>query len=431
MLTLLGARVIDPVTRTVGEPRSLHIADGRILDSPPAASDSVEQDRTLDCTGKFVMPGMIDSHVHVKSRDERLDPGDWPDWSPEAPSDMIRHSFERALHSYLRCGVTSLYDAGNNADVIYGLRRWGQEGSLASPRIHCTGRMLTSVDGHGATVGTFVDEDTDIEALVATHLSNGPDLVKIAYDEHNWGVRPLITILSKDLLRRLIDALHEAGQRVITHASSELRCREVIAAGADVLAHPVIQSPVTHEFVDLVAELQVPVVSTLAIGERYFRLIADPDFAYRGLYATCGDPEAGLGPKPAVHGPPDHQLPWADWMRVMTPIAQTNLRLLAEAGAVVAAGTDRSFGPDFHRELELLQGAGIEPWDVIRSATHHGALVLGREGELGSVQPGALADLLVLGQDPTTDIRNLESIEQVLVGGEVIDQESLDLATNS
>jgi imidazolonepropionase-like amidohydrolase len=424
MLTLTGVRVVDPVARTVSEPTALHIDGERIADPP--AEDGTNGE-VIDCTGRFVMPGMVDAHVHLKGNDGRIGARDLPGWDAATPSEQVKATFNHNLHSYLRCGVTSLFDAGNDPDVIYNLRRWGRDRSLVCPRIHCTGHMLTSPEGHGAGVGTFVGKDTDVVALLAEHLKHDPDVVKIAYDEHNWGVRPLITILSPDLLRRLIDGIHAAGHRVIVHASSELRAREVLAAGADVLAHPVIQSPVTEEFVDLVAELGTPVVSTLAIGERYFRLVDDPGFNERGMHAVCGDPDVGQKADPALSSA-GAALPWTDWMRVMTPIAQENLRRLTAAGAVVATGTDLSFGPDHHRELELLQDAGIPAWDVVRSATHHGALALGRGNELGSVAPGALADLVVLDEDPTQDVRHLRTITHVLVGGRPVDLESLDLA---
>ncbi len=404
------------------------MADGRIVE--PSSGYDATTAQTLDCTGKYVMPGMVDAHVHLKSRDGHFGTRGLPGWDADVPDQAVLAAYGRTLHSFLRCGVTSLYDAGNIPDVIYSLRRWGLEGSLVSPRIHCTGRMLTSVEGHGAEIGRFVDDDTDVDELLADHLTDDSDLVKIAYDEHNWGVRPLITIVSTPMLRRLIDGIHHAGKRAIVHASSELRAREALACGADVLAHPVIQSPVTDEFVALVAELGVPVVSTLAIGERYFRLIDDPQFLRRGMYAYCGDPETERPPVPSPCATA-LTLPWTDWMRVMTPIAQENLRRLSAAGAVVATGTDLSFGPDFHRELELLRSAGLSSWEIIRSATHHGALALGRGTELGTIAPGSIADLVVLGADPTVDAGNIAAVEHVLLGGHLVDLSALDLAINA
>jgi imidazolonepropionase-like amidohydrolase len=114
-------------------------------------------------------------------------------------------------------------------------------------------------------------------------------------------------------------------------------------------------------------------------------------------------------------------------MRVMTPVAQENLRKLVAVGGTVATGTDLSLGPDYHRELCLLQDAGIGQWDILRCATVNAAAFLGRTGELGELTPGRAADLVLLEADPTADARNLAEIWQVYKAGKHIDRYRLSL----
>jgi imidazolonepropionase-like amidohydrolase len=119
-------------------------------------------------------------------------------------------------------------------------------------------------------------------------------------------------------------------------------------------------------------------------------------------------------------------------MRVMTPVAQDNLRRLVAAGGTVVTGTDLSLGADYHRELELLQAAGLAPWDVLRCATVNGATflgsrALGRPHDLGRLLPGYAADLVLLDADPGQDARNLSAIWRVAKGGQLIDRDALDL----
>jgi len=116
---------------------------------------------------------------------------------------------------------------------------------------------------------------------------------------------------------------------------------------------------------------------------------------------------------------------WTWWMKLMTPVAQENLRQIHAAGGVIALGTDRSSGPAVHREMELLVAAGIAPLDVIRIATLHGARFLGREGELGSITEGKLADMVLLDADPVADILNARRINTVIKNGRVVDREAL------
>ena len=115
-------------------------------------------------------------------------------------------------------------------------------------------------------------------------------------------------------------------------------------------------------------------------------------------------------------------------MKIMTPIAQENIRQIHEAGGVIALGTDQTIGPAVHRELELLAAAGIKPLDIITIATRNGAIFLGKEKSLGTIEEGKLADLILLNADPTTDINNVKAIHAVIKNGEMIDRQSLPIA---
>jgi imidazolonepropionase-like amidohydrolase len=398
----------------------------------PAAGCSV-----VDCEGRFAVPGLMDMHIHLRgsphsgpTMENPVPAGDEPGAGPggdarnngQAPgSGLISR-----LHSFLYTGVTSIYDAGNDPDVILPLRSAERSGQIAAPRIFCTGSLLTCPGGHGHQIGA-----TQIAALPADEraltdfLGAEPDVVKITYDEHNWGVRPLIPILSPDTLRQIIRFCHEHRRRVTVHVSNELRAREAVEAGADSLAHPVIQSPITEEFAWLVAAKRIPVVSTLTIGERYSRVADHPEFADEPMYAACMS-QAEREHLKAVESPHQQRNPWAAWMKVMTPIAQENIRRLVAAGGTVVTGTDLSLGPEYHRELALLQEGGLQPWEVLQAATQNAGVFLGR-ADLGTIRPGQAADLLLVEDDPTADIRNLAKIWQVYKGGELVDRAGLRL----
>ena len=117
-------------------------------------------------------------------------------------------------------------------------------------------------------------------------------------------------------------------------------------------------------------------------------------------------------------------------MKLMTPVAQDNLRQINAAGGILALGTDQTSGPAVHREMELLAAAGIPALDIIRIATLHGAKFLGKEDELGSIQEGKLADMVLLDADPLEDINNAKKIHLVIKNGSVIDTKKLDLPVN-
>jgi len=442
-LLLRDVTVVDLESRRTLPGRSVQVDGGRITRVFDHVADRAEPDRTnrstdrvagadaveeiLDCGGRYLLPGLTDAHVHLRAVPHvgpHSDASIQPERSAPAIEDLVP-----VLHGYLFCGVTSLFDAGNFS-TLWRLRDEERAGRVLSPRIYCAGPFVTCTDGHGSELAEHVPVDAlpEDEPRLRSHLRHRPDLVKITYDEHNWGIRPLIPILSPEVLRGIVGIVHREGLRTTVHVSNELRAREAVDAGADALAHPVIQSPVTDAFVDRLAVEQVPVVSTLAIGERYVRLADDPGFVDTELYVRCVAPAERERLKTIEHEA-QRANRWADWMRVMTPVAQENLRRLVEAGGVVAAGSDLSLGADLIRELELLQAAGIDPWEVLTCATSGAARFLGAE-DMGAVAPGKVADLILADEDPTTDVSRLARISMVMKGGQVIDRSTLHLASD-
>lgn len=117
-------------------------------------------------------------------------------------------------------------------------------------------------------------------------------------------------------------------------------------------------------------------------------------------------------------------------MKLMTPVAQENLRKIHEAGGVLALGTDQTNGAAVHREMELLVAAGIAPLDVIRIATFNAARFLGKEDQLGTIEEGKLADMVLLNADPLQDINNAKDIHMVIKNGSVVDRDKLQLPVN-
>jgi imidazolonepropionase-like amidohydrolase len=363
----------------------------------------------------------MDMHVHLRPLPPRS--ADAGPQTTDEPGERIER-MKPLLKGFLYCGVTSVFDAGNDGDYIYSLRSRERAGELSAPRIFCAGPFVTCPDGHGshlAGITAVQSLPADLDRLL-DHFANRPDLIKITYDEHGWHIRPIIPKLDPATLSGIISAAHDNALRVTVHVSHETRAREAVAAGADTLAHPVIQSPVTDEFVALLADRQIPVVSTLSIGEQAVRLADTPGFVDEPIYVATLPASERDYLRTAEHAT-QRQSRRADWMRVMTPVAQENLRKLIAAGGVVVTGTDLSLGAAMHREMRLLQQAGVPAWDVLRSATVNGAAFLGRETTMGVVQPGMVGDLIVVDDDPTADVANLQTISLVMKAGELVDRE--------
>ncbi|WP_136163429.1 amidohydrolase family protein [Sphingomonas flavalba] len=436
--------VIENVTLVdgTGQPNqakmSIGVDKGRISFIAPTAAAPRVSGRRIDGSGKYLMPGLMDVHIHLKGarggdgrRMVGVDPKNptapaLPAASPDAKA--AHEAGVQALASYLYSGVTTVYDAGNVPEHIFGLRAEERAGKILAPRILATGYVATYPGSHGDSGGMAIDNWTEDKPKLVKYLEEQkPDILKLTLEEHGWGTRPLIPLLPLDLMQEIILETNRHGIRTTAHTSSELRATEAIFAGIDSLAHPVIQSPITAEFAKLMGAKKMPMATTLTIGEGYSRLVEHPEYLDQPLYQASYS-KAEIDELRNKTLPAWKERGWTWWMKLMTPIAQENMRQIDAAGGIIAIATDQTLGPAVHREMELLQAAGVPAAKIVRIATLNGARHLGKEDELGSIEPGKLADMVLLDADPTADIDNAKKIVWVMKNGALIDEDKLPLA---
>jgi imidazolonepropionase-like amidohydrolase len=422
-LLIENVTLIDGTGRPSLQSAWVRVDGERISRVSTEAIDAPADAQHIDGTGKYLIPGLMDMHIHLQGGADVT-----PEGLLAAKND--RQKGVRALHSYLYSGVTSVFDAGNVPDFIFALRDDERSGKLLSPRIFAAGGIVTYPGSHGSSdFGTQVDSWPQAIPALDAHLARAPDMLKVTFDEHGWGSRPMITLLPVSLMQHIFEYYNDHGVRTTVHASSEYRARQAIFAGVDTLAHPVIQGPVSDDFVRLMGAKKIPMVTTLTIGENYSRLAEHPEYLDGPLYQATLSAEE-IETLKTVKRKEYQERKWTWWMKIMTGIAQENLRKIQDGGGVLAVGTDQSSGPALHRELELLAEAGITPAAIIRIATLNGAIYLGKEKDMGSVEEGKIADLVLLAADPTVDIRNAEQVLEVIKGGQVVNRSQLDLPVN-
>ena len=379
--------------------------------------------RVISGKHKYLIPGLMDVHVHlagsIKVTKEGL-----------REVELDKQKGIRALHGYLYSGVTSIYDCGNVPDYIFALREQERTGAIISPRIFATGGIVTYPGSHGSGPGaTTVDDWPEAIPQLDEHIKRQPDILKLTLEERGWGLRPMIPKLPLPLMERIIEYYNDHGIRTTAHTPSEIRARQAIFAGIDTLAHPVIVGPITDSFAKLMGAKKIPMATTLTIGENYSRLAEHPEYLDQELYRAVLTKEeiAELKNKSRQEY---QDRDWTWWMKLMTPVAQDNLRKINAAGGILALGTDQTQGPAVHREMELLAAAGMPALEVIRIATLNGARFLGKEEQLGSIEEGKLADMVLLNADPSEDINNAKNIHMVIKNGSLIDREKLELPVN-
>ena len=415
--------MIDGTARPAKPDWCVLVAAGKIDKVAACPIQAPAGTRRIDGRGKFLIPGMMDVHIHLRG-------GRGP---AEAGANMAsggERSGIRALQSYIYSGVTTVLDCGNSPDYIFKLRDMERSGKIVAPRLLSVGGIVTYPGSHGGGPGaTLVDSWPQAMKALDEAIALKPDMLKLTYEEHGWGTRPMITLLPVDLMQHVIEYYNEHGIRTTAHISNEIRAMEAIFAGVDTLAHPVIQAPASDNYIRLMKAKQIPEATTLTIGENYSRVGEHPEFVDTPIYRDTMEPEERERIK-TRESAVQKENRWAWWMKIMTPVAQDNIKRLDAAGAIMALGTDQSSGPAVHRELELMVSGGVPTANAIRIATLNSARFLGRDRDLGSIEEGKIADLVMLDADPLDDINNAKRVNMVVKSGEIIDRGKLDLPVN-
>jgi imidazolonepropionase-like amidohydrolase len=422
---VLRGTVLRPDGATV--PDAAVLVEGqRIVRLGPAEEVPVPHGaRVVGGPDKWILPGLVDAHVHFFQSGGLYTRPDIVDLTGRVPyaeeRAAIAAGLDRTLARYLRSGVTAVMDMGGplwNFDV----REHAHRTALA-PRVHVAGPLLSSVsrpqlvvDGDAPILE--VKEPAAARAIVREQAARRPDLVKL------WWVLPAGGTAADWLPvgKAAIDEAHAQGLRVAVHATQLETARTAVQAGADLLVHSVDDAPLDDAFLGLLRERRVPYITTLVVLEGYAEALghdvrlspAEREIVDPAVVATVVDP-------PPL---PERAAAAAQRMRDRLPVALENARRASEAGVLVVAGSDAGnigtfHGPAVLREVELLVQAGLSPARALRAATLDAARALGRERDLGSVEAGKLADLVVLDASPLDDVRNLARVHAVVKGGVV------------
>jgi imidazolonepropionase-like amidohydrolase len=420
LVVIEGATVIDGVSSTSIENAVIVIEGDTIqaigssgnVEVPPGA-------RIVDATGKTIIPGIFNLHAHV-GRSEGMESGD---------QFYNRERIQRDANRYLYYGITHMVSLGIDQDPMIGFLADQRAGKTGGARLYSAGYGFAAKDGWipdnpNLNRPTTPDEARQLVQELAQERQ--PDVIKIWVDDR-LGALPKLT---PDLYGAIIEEAHSQGIKVMAHMYYLEDTKELIRRGLDGLAHSVRDQEVDDEFLQLAKENGVTQVATL-VGHSSSLAYADgPDFlddpALPVLFPALvletvsgQEYQANLANSPNLES-----------TREVYATAARNLAKVAAAGIPIAVGTD-SGGPGRfqglweHREMELLVKAGLTPMQAIQAATVNGARFLGLESRYGTLEPGKIADLIVLNANPLEDIRNSRRIDEVWVNGERVNRAGL------
>lgn len=378
----------------------------------------------IDARNKFVIPGLIDAHIHFDQSGDVFTRPDAVDLRRVRPyMDELQWTKDRTpvtLLRYLACGITSVVDMGGPL-WSYDVRAMANS-SANAPRVAVAGRLIAT-----AGEGSFNDADPPLvyaetpemgRSLVRENAKHHPDLTKILFIR---GDRTLDQQF--EVVKAVTEESHALGIRVAVHATELELAKLALRAGADVLVHSVEDKIVDREFLDLAKKNNVLYVTTLIVNEGYDEVL--------GEKVKLNDIEQRLGDLKVIATwaqlakTPVKEIPGGVPTANLRDTQQTqfkNLMLVQAAGIRIAAGSDAGnigtlHGPALHREFELMAQAGMRAADVLVAATKNAAAVMGKGRDIGTLERGKYADLVILDADPTRDVRNNRKISNVMKNG--------------
>lgn len=420
-----GATVIDGTGAAPRRNATVVMRNGRIeCVGDCAVGPGVE---TIDARGKWIIPGLVDAHVHYSQTG-------WADGRPDAEDVRARFPYdstivqleahpERFFQSYLCSGVTATFDVGGYP-WTWPLRQRA-EASNAAPHVAAAGPLLSTLDHWvnlpAARQFVFTASDSATRAGARLAARYDSDALKVWYLTDVPGAD---TVQLKALLRAAAEEARAADIPLIVHATDLWAAKDALRAGARLLVHSVQDQPVDDEFIQLARQAGTIYTPTLTVTQGYLQLFGR-DFDDTGLPMECVDPStraraALTDSLPANNYPMDRIRASIERER---QTMMENLRRVHAAGIPVAMGTDAGnpltlHGASVYREMEAMAAAGMSPMDVLVSSTRIGARAMGRD-DIGTLEVGKQADLVVLDADPLADVRNLRAVRLVARGGEV------------
>jgi imidazolonepropionase-like amidohydrolase len=369
--------------------------------------------QVIDLQGKYVMPGIIDLHVHL---------GDTVGLDQDAKF-FTPENVEKDLKTYASYGVTTVLSMGTDKDSIFKIRDQQRAGRPAETRVYTVGQGFIFKGGYGGIEGVNQGVATvaEVEPMVAAQAAKNVDFIKLWMDDH-LGTKKKMPY---DIAKTIIESAHRHHLRVVAHVFYLQDAKQLVAYGVDGLAHSVRDKPIDQALIDDMKKQGTwQMAATLSREGSMFVYGQTPPFAGDPFFtrSISADVLAKLKSptyQAKIRSDPDFSQ-YPGFLRT----AESNLKTEVAHGVHYGFGTDsgppgRFPGYFAHWEMELMVQAGLTPMQTITAATGKAAEFL-RAKDLGTLESSKWADLVVLDKNPLDDIKNTRSIDAVYIAGKQV-----------
>ena len=360
--------------------------------------------------GKTVLPGLVDCHVHLIG----IGDGRKGDELTLLPDEVLTLQAARNARTHLYSGVTTVRDCGAKNRTTFMLRHAMEMGITPGPRLVLTGRPAAIVGGHLSYFGIQATGVDECRAAVRQLVKEGADFIKITATGGSTRTSfPLRPSFNVDELKAICDEIHKFGRHAAAHCVNSQAMLNCLDAGIDTIIHARHQEPdgsevFREDVVDRIVDQGVYVNYNMGGAMHRIRTLEDK----RGVEGLTAEEREQL-----------------DTHREMLERGQDFYGRMRSAGVTMVCGSDSTWGNykmgQFNYEVEAQVAGGMEPMEAIVAATRDSARSCWVDAEVGSLEPGNQADVLVVDGDPSKDITALKNVVDVFQAGNVVDRANL------
>ena len=393
-IAFIGARIIDGTIADPIEDGVVVVTDGRIQTVGPRSDVTVpDEAQIIDVAGKTIMPGLINAHGHVGGT-LGLEGGHYN-----------TDNLLRQLGLYARYGVTTVNSLGGDEEQGFALRNSQFDQNLDRARIYVAGSVVLG------------DTEADVRAEVNRNADMGANFIKVRIDDELGTAEKM----PRNIFDALVDQAHIRRLPVAAHLFYLDDAKYILNSGADLLAHSVRDLPVDDEFIDLINSKGVCYIPTLTREVSTFIYESEPEFFSDPYFIKEAESAILEQLKSPERQTRMQNSRAAAGYKIALEVAMANIKALNDGDVRIAMGTDtgppaRFQGYFEHMEMQMMVDAGMSPIEAIRASTGVAADCIGM-GDIGTLEPGKWADLIVLDANPAEDIENSKTISSVWIAG--------------
>lgn len=438
--------VVDVLAKRLIPGQTVTVKDGIISEIKPAGQIKTNAGATvIDGTGKFLIPGLTDSHVHffqtggLYTRPDAIDLRKYKSYESEI--EWATDNMDDFLRRYLRAGITSVVDVGASYNFLK-LRDKVSIG-LHTPAIYMSGPLLTTwvpdpyKNLQNDSPFELPASIAEARKIVQKQLAYHPDFIKIWYvvdtkDPEASAMQHL------PMVKAVIDEAHKNKMKVAVHAMERITAQLAVENGADFLVHSVEDEIVSDSFVQLLKTKKTILCPTMTVSDGYTKTLGQKNnFSY---YELSKSNPYQIGTLDDLKHLQEKDIPmmkeFLSSSQFISRNAKTdsirrhNLKKLADNGVAIAAGTDAGnlgtqHATSYIAELKAMKSSGLSNWQILESATITPAKLLNNEKQEGSISVGKKANIVLLNANPLISLDNLTDIHLIFNKGTVFNPDTL------